>query len=209
MDEDQYTELLNKNTTKAYRKTNKNCINKINKDARKTAKPWSIDDRIEKIQESQTYITVKDHQDNFPHSIPCRLINPSKTYIGKISKAMLDKINIQYLPLKLTNRKIVILSSVGLRRSQKRSRALLLFLILKISTLQSPWNSSTKHCSSQKVYVKPMKRLVLLCKQEKLYFLTIPNHRLKSLGIKILMFLWAALMKQKFLKLLKLTFYAK
>ena len=62
MDEDQYTELLNKNTTKAYRKTNKNCINKINKDTSKTTKPWSIDDRIEKIQESQTYITVKDHR---------------------------------------------------------------------------------------------------------------------------------------------------
>ena len=97
MDKDQYAKLLNDNITNAYRKTNKNCINKINKDASMIAKPLSIDDRIEKIQESQTYITVKDHKDNFPHSISCRLIDPSKTDIGKISKAILDKINIQLL----------------------------------------------------------------------------------------------------------------
>ena len=97
MDNDQYAKLLNDNITKAYRKTNKNCINKINKDASMIAKPLSIDDRIEKIQESQTYITVKDHKDNFPHNISCRLIDPSKTDIGKISKAILGKINIQLL----------------------------------------------------------------------------------------------------------------
>ena len=59
MDEDQYRKLLNENITKAYRKTNKNCINKINKDASEIAKSLSIDDRIEKMQESQTSITVK------------------------------------------------------------------------------------------------------------------------------------------------------
>ena len=90
----QYTKLLNENITNAYRKTNKNSVNKINKDAKKIAKSLSIDDRVEKMQKSLTYITVKDHKDNFPHSISCRLINPSKTDIGKISKTILDKINI-------------------------------------------------------------------------------------------------------------------
>ena len=52
MDEDQYRKLLNENITKAYRKTNKNCINKINKDASEIAKSLSIDDRTEKMQES-------------------------------------------------------------------------------------------------------------------------------------------------------------
>ena len=46
----------------------------------------------------QTYITIKDHKDNFPPSISCRLINPSKTDVGKISKTILYKINIQSLP---------------------------------------------------------------------------------------------------------------
>ena len=95
MDKDQYTKLLNEIITKAYRKANKNFVNKINKDAKKIVKSISIDDRIEKTQESQTYITVKDHKDNFPHSISCRLINPSKTDIGKISKTIVDKIILQ------------------------------------------------------------------------------------------------------------------
>ena len=51
-----------------------------------------------KIQELQTYITIKDHTDNFSPSISCRLINPSKTDVGKISKTILDKINIQLVP---------------------------------------------------------------------------------------------------------------
>ena len=92
MDKDQYTKLLNEIITKAYRKTNKNFVNKINKDAKKIAKSLSIDDRVQKIQELQTYTTVKNHKDNFPHSIRCRLINPSKTDIEKISKTILDEI---------------------------------------------------------------------------------------------------------------------
>ena len=52
MDKDQYTKLLNEIITKAYRKANKNFVNKINKDAKKIVKSLSIDDRIEKTQES-------------------------------------------------------------------------------------------------------------------------------------------------------------
>ena len=92
MDKDQYTKLLNEIITKPCRKTNKNFVNKINKDAKKIAKPLSIDDRVQKIQESQIYTTVKNHKANFPHSSRCRLINPSKTDIGKISKTILDEI---------------------------------------------------------------------------------------------------------------------
>ena len=64
MDKDQYTKVFHENITKAYRKTNKNYVNKINKEANKIANSLSIDDRIEKIQESQTYIAVKDHKEN-------------------------------------------------------------------------------------------------------------------------------------------------
>ena len=65
MDKDQYTNVLHENITKAYRKTNKNYVNKINKEASKIAKSLSIDHRIENIQESQTYITVDDHKEKF------------------------------------------------------------------------------------------------------------------------------------------------
>ena len=45
------------------------------------------------MQESECYITDKDHKEDFPHKISCRLINPSKSDIGKLSKIILDKIN--------------------------------------------------------------------------------------------------------------------
>lgn len=45
------------------------------------------------MQENNAYITIKDPKDGFPNKISCRLINPSKSDIGKISKSILDKIN--------------------------------------------------------------------------------------------------------------------
>ena len=38
---------------------------------------------------------MKDHKEDFPNKIYCRLINPAKLCIGKISKVLLDKINHQ------------------------------------------------------------------------------------------------------------------
>lgn len=49
--------ILNKNITKAYRKTNKNCVNKINKDTSKIAKSLSIDNRIEKKYRNGKHIS--------------------------------------------------------------------------------------------------------------------------------------------------------
>ena len=51
-----------------------------------------LEDRIEKMQESKSYITVKDHKEDFPRKIWCRLINPSESEIGKISKHVIDKL---------------------------------------------------------------------------------------------------------------------
>ena len=45
------------------------------------------------MQETEAYITIKDHKESFPNKIPCHLINPSKSSVCKISKAIIDKIN--------------------------------------------------------------------------------------------------------------------
>ena len=45
------------------------------------------------MQETEVYITIKGHKERFPDKIPCHLINPSKSSVGKISKVILDKIN--------------------------------------------------------------------------------------------------------------------
>ena len=45
------------------------------------------------MQETEAYITIKDHKESFLNKIPCHLINPSKSSVSKISKAIIDKIN--------------------------------------------------------------------------------------------------------------------
>ena len=46
---------------------------------------WSIDDRVEKMLETEAYITIKDYKESFPYKLSFRLLNPSKSDIGKIS----------------------------------------------------------------------------------------------------------------------------
>ena len=45
------------------------------------------------MQENEAFITIKDCKEGFPHHASCRLLNLSKTNIGRISKVLLDKIN--------------------------------------------------------------------------------------------------------------------
>ena len=52
----------------------------------------AIDDRIEKMEETEPYITVKDHK-GFRHKLSFCLINPHKSDKGKLSKIQVDKIN--------------------------------------------------------------------------------------------------------------------
>ena len=93
MEKDEYKKLLFENITKTYKKTTEEKLKTINKGAKTIARKLELDDRVEKVQESQCYITVKDHKEDFPYKILCRLLNPSKSDIGKISKMIIDKIN--------------------------------------------------------------------------------------------------------------------
>ena len=52
-----------------------------------------FDDRIEKLAQKEAFVTLKDHKPNFPDHPTRRLINPSKSEIGAISKQILDEIN--------------------------------------------------------------------------------------------------------------------
>ena len=50
-----------------------------------------LDNRIDRMPRKNTaFISLKDHKTKF---LPCRLTNPSKSNIGKISKSILDKVN--------------------------------------------------------------------------------------------------------------------
>ena len=62
-------------------------------EAKHISKKLELDNRIECLAKSTALMLLRDHKPNFQSSLPCRLINPSKSNIGKISKSILDKVN--------------------------------------------------------------------------------------------------------------------
>ena len=92
MDKDTYKKYLKENVTKTDKSSNRNNekVNKINIEAKITTK-LKINDRVQQFHEAEAFITVKDHKDNFPNFPTFRLINSSKSEIGKISKLFLTR----------------------------------------------------------------------------------------------------------------------
>ena len=93
MQKDDYSKYARNNVTKTYKRSTENRVKNINYKSKLLAEKLTIDDRIEKIEETEACITVKDHKEDFLHKLSFRLMNPSKSDIGKISKNLLDKIN--------------------------------------------------------------------------------------------------------------------
>ena len=65
-----------------YKKTTVSAINAINTEATAIAKDLNLDERIEQNNQNQSFITLKDHKENFQNNPKCRLINPAKSEIG-------------------------------------------------------------------------------------------------------------------------------
>ena len=93
MIKEEYEKHLLKNVTKIYKRTPRSKFNKINIEAKNMVMKLSIEDRVERLSEGNAYIIIKDHKEKFPEKLSFRLIKPSKSEIGKISKIILDKVN--------------------------------------------------------------------------------------------------------------------
>ena len=89
---DQYKELLKKNIEKNYSKANENVRNAIANEEADIIHTINLQDRIETTAVKEAFITLKDHKENFQNNPTCRLINPTKTELGKASKQILQKI---------------------------------------------------------------------------------------------------------------------
>ena len=88
-----YEKLLTENVTKTYRAEPDDTINDINNELKRIAHKLNIADRVEPMAQKPAFITLKDHKDDFENHTKCRLINPAKSELGKVSKAILDEIN--------------------------------------------------------------------------------------------------------------------
>ena len=93
LENEQYSKLLRENVTKTYKKSKFNKVHDMSNKAKEITENLPVPDRIDKLQEKEAYVTIKDHKDDFPNKISCRLINPCKSSIGKISNVILDGIN--------------------------------------------------------------------------------------------------------------------
>ena len=88
-----YRRIVLDNVTSCYRKADPANVKQVNAEAANIARELEIDDRVDAMSESQAFINIKDHKTTFPGKIEARLINPSKTKIGAVSKKYLDRIN--------------------------------------------------------------------------------------------------------------------
>lgn len=93
MDKLTYNGLLQKNITKTYKKVAPNTTVSIELASKRIAKKLDLDERVNTTARREAFITLKDHKPNFANNPTCRLIDPAKSEIGKISKQILDRIN--------------------------------------------------------------------------------------------------------------------
>ena len=85
--------MMHEIVSKLYKKCNTNKSNLIKINSKQIASKLKIDDCVQKLDENEQYVTIKDHKEGFPGKLSCRLINLFRTDIGKISKQILDRFN--------------------------------------------------------------------------------------------------------------------
>ena len=93
MEVEQHKELLKRNIEKEYKRGPEDLIETFDKEDKEVAEDLDIADRaIHKMKRQDAFIQLKDTKSNFLDNPQCRLITPSKSELGKVSKQFLDKI---------------------------------------------------------------------------------------------------------------------
>lgn len=88
-----YNKLVTENVTAVYKRALESDIIKVTNEAKNIADELNLGDRIESPAKNEAFITLKDHKKNFDTKPKCRLINPAKSELGRISKVILDRVN--------------------------------------------------------------------------------------------------------------------
>ena len=109
LDNNQYDKLMDKHIQAEYKKATKSQEKSTEENERTVARSLKVDDRLEITAKKEAFITLKDHKPNFKNKAECRLINPTKTEIGKVSKNIIEKL--------VTT--IMLVTSINLWRSTK------------------------------------------------------------------------------------------
>ena len=94
LSKEEHEELLANAVTSNYKKASNSIKKKIYMRGKEILKNNEILNGIEINGENDCFFTLKDHKDNFANNPQVRLINPVKNELGRISKVILDKINL-------------------------------------------------------------------------------------------------------------------
>ena len=89
----EYEKKLTEEVTKEYKKIDREQLDRVNAEAAMICEKLKIADRVEKFSEAEPFMTLKDHKENFNLRPSVRLINPSMSNVGIISKQILERIN--------------------------------------------------------------------------------------------------------------------
>ena len=90
---EEYEQLIMNSITSTYKKANNNINKQINMAGKNLMRDKEVIKRMETNEEGNSFITIKDHKENFDNHPTVQLINPAKNELGRISKLILDKIN--------------------------------------------------------------------------------------------------------------------
>ena len=93
MTPNEHNKLITDNVTNNYKIADTSLLKELNAEAMNIATDLKLEKRIECIATNGAFVKIKDHKPNFQRNTKCRLLNPTKTEIGKISKELLQKIN--------------------------------------------------------------------------------------------------------------------
>ena len=88
-----HEKILYENVTKTFKKTNPSLPKKINIEAKKIAKEFNLDEKLNIMTKQQCSVTIKDHKPDFRTNPKYRLLNPTKSELGKLSKHILQTTN--------------------------------------------------------------------------------------------------------------------
>ena len=94
MGKEQYEKHLTNAITKTYKKSNDTVKDEVIVDGKRIMKDHKVIDRMCINGEDNCFVTLKDHKDNFQNNPTTRLINPAKNELGRISKHILQKLNV-------------------------------------------------------------------------------------------------------------------
>ena len=83
----EWREIISQLLKSNYKKVNLDRLITLNQNELATAEALNLDEFLPPILVSRAYFTIKDHKEDFERMIPnehCRLINPTKSHLGKV-----------------------------------------------------------------------------------------------------------------------------